>query len=744
MHNHTSKNGSCAPHHRHAHDHQHTHCHAASQTTQDVDSVTTAANGTAQQHTSVKTNTHASWRVLGMDCPSCASKIKTAVRRIAQVTHVDVIFASEKLKVSSHGDVTASVEAAVAAAGFKLAPPTAETEQQPSFWRRTRLLLAVALLTAISSLLNLFSSQWSAAAFIITTLIGLYSPARAAWRSVQQRSPFVIETLMTVAGLGALMIGAHAEAAMVILLFLLGEQLEAYAAGRARRGVMALMALKPERALRRQGELRESIPLEMLQPGDIIEVAAGGRVPADGRLLDDFANFDQSAITGESLPVEYQRDALIAAGSTSLDRLVSLTVTSRPGESAIDRILTLIEEASSHRDPVERLIDRFSRVYTPAIMLIALLVMILPPLLSAADWYSWIYKGLALMLIGCPCALVIATPAAITSGLASAAKQGALIKGGAALEQLSRLTLLAFDKTGTLTLGQPQVRQVVDFAQYGEAQIIALAAAVEQGSTHPLAQAIVDHANQQQIVIPEAKGQQVLPGLGIRAEVGGHTTTLCSPAKSTQLTTPQQQTLRAMEAAGQTLMVLAQDDSVLGAIAVRDQLRPEARSALAKLRALGIKGVMLTGDNPHAAAAIANELDITFQAGLLPEDKVNAVHQMKQHAVVGMVGDGINDAPAMRSATIGIAMGGGTDVALESADVALTRNDLNALPQMLSRARATRRIMMQNISIAIGLKVLFLVTTLLGVTGLWMAVLADSGATALVTLNALRLLRSNG
>ncbi|WP_424677634.1 heavy metal translocating P-type ATPase [Enterobacter hormaechei] len=422
------------------------------------------------------------------------------------------------------------------------------------------------------------------------------------------------------------------------------------------------------------------------------------------------------------------------AGATSVDRLVQLTVLSEPGDSAIDRILRLIEEAEERRAPVERFIDRFSRIYTPAIMLVALLVTVVPPLCFGAPWEGWIYKGLTLLLIGCPCALVISTPAAITSGLAAAARRGALIKGGAALEQLSQIRHVAFDKTGTLTVGKPQVTGVYP-QDVSEDDLLTLAAAVEQGSTHPLAQAIVREAQSRGLNIPPATAQRALVGSGIEAVVEGKKVLI---AAADSRSTPQ---VEALEQAGQTVVAVMQDGVPMGMLALRDTLRDDAKDAVDALHRLGVQGVILTGDNPRAAAAIAGELGLAFKAGLLPADKVSAVTELNSNAPLAMVGDGINDAPAMKASTIGIAMGSGTDVALETADAALTHNRLTGLAQMIDLARATRANIRQNIGIALGLKGIFLVTTLLGMTGLWLAVLADTGATVLVTANALRLLR---
>ena len=683
-----------------------------------------------------------SWVINGMDCAACARKVENAVKQVADVQHVKVLFSTEKLLVSAERDVRQDVEKAVKAAGYTLRNSTAPAPKTSSWHENLPLILLIAMM-ALSWGLEQFNHPFGNMAFIVTTLVGLWPIARQAVRLMRSGNWFAIETLMSVAAIGALFIGATAEAAMVLLLFLIGERLESYAANRARRGVSALMALKPEVATRIRNGERESIALSDLRPGDIIEVAAGGRLPADGRLLTPFASFDESALTGESIPVERQQDEKVPAGSTSVDRLVQLEVISEPGDSAIDRILRLIEEADERRAPIERFIDRFSRIYTPIIMAIALLAAVIPPLLFGQSWGEWIYKGLALLLIGCPCALVISTPAAITSGLAAAARRGALIKGGAALERLGKIQHIAFDKTGTLTAGKPQVTTIEVNGELSENDLLALAAAVELGSSHPLAQAIVREAQNRNLELPDTTAHRALAGIGVEATINGETLLLSAPGKlaNTVLDAAWQQRITQLEAEGQTVVALLQQGQLLGVLALRDTLRSDAKTAVAALHNLGVQSVMLTGDNPRAAAAIAQELGMDYRASLLPADKVSAVNELNARAPLAMVGDGINDAPAMKAATIGIAMGSGTDVALETADAALTHNRLTELANMIGLARATHNNIRQNITIALGLKGIFLVTTLLGITGLWLAVLADSGATALVTANALRLLR---
>ncbi|CAM3846664.1 zinc/cadmium/mercury/lead-transporting ATPase [Serratia silvae] len=687
-----------------------------------------------------------SWKVTGMDCPSCAKKIENAVTSIPGVDSARVLFATEKLVVDAQSDVSMQIQDAVKQAGFTLlgtTPAAQGDEPKASRFGEYGPLILLSALMVLSWVLDFFNPRLGEIAFIATTLVGLVPIASKALRLIRSGTPFAIETLMSVAAIGALFIGATAEAAMVLLLFMVGELLESYAANRARRGVKALMELVPEDALLIQGSVRKRVPVASLRPGDVIEIAPGGRLPADAELLNPFASFDESALTGESVPVERQQGQKVAAGSLSVDQAAQMKVTSEPGKNAIDRILQLIEEAEERRAPIERFLDRFSRYYTPAIMLLAVAVILVPPLLFAEPWEMWIYRGLTLLLIGCPCALVISTPAAITSGLAAATRRGALIKGGAALEQLGQVQTIAFDKTGTLTEGKPTVTDVLPAEGLSEQQLLAIAAAVEAGSHHPLAQAIVNRAAENGATLPLAEGRRALAGIGVEGKVDGKTILISAPGKLTesQLGSEWRNRVETLETAGKTAVVVLENGQPIGLLALRDTLRSDAKQAIIELAELGIRGVMLTGDNPRAAAAIANELGIDYRAGLMPEDKVKAVTELSKLQPTAMIGDGINDAPAMKAASIGIAMGSGTDVALETADAALTHNRLTGVAEMIRISRATHANIRQNITIALGLKAIFLVTTLLGMTGLWLAVLADSGATALVTANALRLLK---
>ncbi|MDV5169327.1 zinc/cadmium/mercury/lead-transporting ATPase [Photobacterium rosenbergii] len=688
-----------------------------------------------------------SWKVGGMDCPSCANKLERAINGLEGVASAKVMFATEKLVVNCQSAaISDAIVAKTRETGFQLftVGGVSEDEKPANRLKENLPVLMIAMMMVVSFIVSKQSEVMGLAAFTATTLVGLFPIARKAIKLAKSGSPFSIETLMSVAAIGALYLGETAEAAMVLLLFLIGEQLEGYASAKARSGVKALMALVPEKASRVLADgSKEQISASELKPGDIIEVAPGGRLPADVELMDAAASLDESALTGESVPVERLPGEQVMAGALVADKVVRLRIISEQGENAIDRILHLIEDAESRKAPLERFVDRFSRWYTPAMIVLAALVVVIPPILFGQAWDEWLYKGLTLLLIACPCALVISIPAAITSGLAAATRRGALIKGGAALEQLGRIETMAFDKTGTLTEGKPVMTDIVSW-DGDEQRLLRQSAAVEMGSAHPLAQAVVNAAKERGLNVEEAQERQALPGRGIQGNTDGDILMLVAADRLPEgvaLSAQQVEQAFHLEGEGKTLVVALRNAVPVGLIAWRDNLREDSAKAVKALKAMGIHSVMLTGDNPRAAAAIAGEIGIAFEAGLLPEDKVKHVELANQRANVAMVGDGINDAPAMKTASIGIAMGGGTDVALETADAALTHNRVAELPMMIALSKATLANIKQNVFLALGLKGVFLITTLLGMTGLWVAVLADSGATALVTLNALRLLK---
>jgi Cd2+/Zn2+-exporting ATPase len=451
---------------------------------------------------------------------------------------------------------------------------------------------------------------------------------------------------------------------------------------------------------------------------------------------------DESPVTGESMPVPKQVGSPVFAGGINATGALRVRVTRAAADNTIARIIHLVEEAQASKSPTARFIERFSARYTPFVILVAVLTVLVPPLAFGADWHTWIYRGLALLLIGCPCALVLSTPAAITSGIAAGARRGLLIKGGAALETIGRVNTIAFDKTGTLTQGRPQVTDLVSLTGT-ERSLLGMAAAVENGSSHPIARAILDRAMGDGVPLRPAREQKALPGRAAQAIVGGKLVEVGSPRHAVERcgskTVPSDR-IAALEDEGKTVVVVLADAQPIGAIALRDEPRPDAARGIAALRELGVHSVMLTGDNARTGQAIGKKFDIEVKAGLLPEDKLSEIAALKVGAPVAMVGDGINDGPALAAADVGIAMGGGTDVALETADAALLGNRVEGVADLIALSRATMTNIHQNVAVALGLKAVFLVTTLLGVTDLWLAILADTGATVLVTLNALRLL----
>jgi Cd2+/Zn2+-exporting ATPase len=581
-------------------------------------------------------------------------------------------------------------------------------------------------------------------AFAIAMLVGLVPIARRAIMAALAGTPFSIEMLMTIAAVGALAINATEEAAAVVFLFLVGELLEGVAAGKARDSIKSLAALVPKTALLEESGKTSEVPAESLEIGAIILVRPGDRISADGVIVSGESAINEAPVTGESVPTQKSAGDSVFAGTVNGNAALRVRVTAAAADNTIARVVKLVEEAQESKAPTERFIDRFSKYYTPGVVVVAALVALVPPLLWGANWDEWIYKGLAILLIGCPCALVISTPAAIAASLSAGARRGLLLKGGAVLEGLGRLTAVALDKTGTLTEGKPKVTDVVSFG-LSEPETLRLSAALETGSSHQLALAILERATENQIALPAVSDAKALGGKGVSATVEGQSVFLGSAKAASGLVdipAADQTAISALNDEGKTVSVLVVDGKLAGAIAMRDEPRADAADGLKALKDAGVRVVMLTGDNARTASAIGKTLGIEVRADLLPEDKQRIVGELKQQGlVVGKVGDGINDAPALAAADVGIAMGGGTDVALETADAAILHGRVGDVARMIDLSKRTMRNIYQNIAISLGLKAIFLVTTIIGITGLWPAILADTGATVLVTMNALRLLR---
>ena len=714
-------------------------------------------------------------RVDGMDCAGCAIKIENALRRIPGVTEVNVSLAGGGVTVRHDQPNTEAMKSQIAGLGYTVMDPEESGAKHvghdhgekgsvheedvghshihdhgptdKSWWQTPKGRLTIASGTALAVAFGLgkaipATENW---AFLVAMLIGLVPIARRALSAAMAGTPFSIEMLMTIAAVGAVFIGATEEAATVVFLFLIGELLEGVAASKARASIQDLTKLVPKTARLEDddGQVRE-VEADTLTVGAMIQVRPGDRIPADGVIVSGESSIDEAPVTGESTPIRKGRDENLFAGTVNGDGLLRVRVTAAAADNTIARVVKLVEEAQESKAPTERFIDRFSRYYTPSVVAVATLVAIVPPLLFGGAWSGWIYKALAILLIGCPCALVISVPAAIAASLSAGARRGLLLKGGAVLEQIGKITIACLDKTGTLTAGKPLVTDVIGFER-SEGDVLRFAAALESGSSHPLATAILARAAEQQIWVPPTSNATAIGGKGVQATVEGVKIFLGSPkaaAEFTSVTADQEALISRLNDEGKTVALLVMEDRLAGAIAMRDEPRPDAKKGLKMLSDAGIRTVMLTGDNRRTATAIGKQLGIDVEAELLPEDKQRIVGKFqKEGFVVAKVGDGINDAPALAAADVGIAMGGGTDVALETADAAVLHGRVSDVAAMVDLSKRTMANIRQNIAVALGLKAVFLVTTVLGVTGLWPAILADTGATVLVTLNALRLLK---
>lgn len=710
------------------------------------------------------------YRVEGMDCAACAAKIDTAVRRLPGIVDVAVSATAGTMTVHYSGaNDPAAIERAVTGLGYGIAAASNAAGPIPSdehkhdhgpdqrrqgispidgpWWKTPK-----ALLTATSGAalvlawgLGVLLPPVAPWLFIVAMLVGLVPIARRAFMAARAGTLFSIEMLMTIAAVGAIVIGAGEEAAAVVFLFLVGELLEGVAAGRARASIRGLAALVPKTAwLETDGQTRE-VPADSVAVGSVIMVRPGDRVPADGVIIAGESAINEAPVTGESEPRRKRVDDPVFAGTINGDGALRIRVTAAAADNTIARIVKLVEEAQESKAPTERFIDRFSRYYTPGVVLVAAMVAVVPPLMLGAAWDAWIYKGLAVLLIGCPCALVISTPAAIAASLSAGARRGLLLKGGAVLEAIGRINIAAFDKTGTLTEGSPLVTDILSFGRT-EADVLRLAAALETGSSHPLAVAILARAKADGVIPPPSEGGKAAGGKGVTGRVDGHALFLGSldaAGERATLTAEQKGRIDVLNADGKSVAVLIADGTVAGVIAMRDEPRADAKAGLKALADAGIRIIMLTGDNRRTAEAVGKHLGIEVRADLLPADKQRIVQELKADGMaVAKIGDGINDAPALAAADVGIAMGSGADVALETADAAVLHGRVADVAAMVDLSKRTMRNIHQNITMALGLKGVFLVTTIIGVTGLWPAILADTGATVLVTMNALRLLKS--
>ncbi len=778
-HDHDHGNGHAhpqAPAHQHDHDHAHSHgadaccghdhghSHAAPVAVPLSSLKRTKPGPAGQAETLI--------RIRQLDCPTEEALIRGQLVGMPAVSDMRFNVMQRSLTVTHQPQALPAVLAAITGLGFTpevadAGAPAADAAPEPAkpLWP-----LVLAGVAAVGSEVAHFvgGPEWLAAGLAVAAVLACgITTYKKGWVAITHGN-LNINALMSIAVTGALVLGQWPEAAMVMVLFTLAELIEAKSLDRARNAIQGLMQLTPEQAMVRQADGSwQTQPAKQVALGARVRVMPGERIAMDGTLVAGQSTVDQAPITGESLPVDKGVGDPVFAGTINATGSFEFEVTALAGDSTLARIIHAVEEAQGAKAPTQRFVDRFARVYTPVVFAIALAVAVLPPLLLGGAWFDWVYKALVMLVIACPCALVISTPVTIVSGLAAAARQGILIKGGAYLEEGRKLAWLALDKTGTLTHGKPVQTDVLALNGTPVATLRALAASLAARSDHPVSRAVADAARADGIALLEVADFSAIPGKGAQGVVAGrrlqlgnhrlvHEQGRCSPALEAQL--------QALEAQGKTAVVLSDMDhgereggaalspAVLGVFAVADTVKDSSRQAIAELHALGVKTAMLTGDNAHTARAIAQQVGMDEAVGdLLPEDKLKAIEARlaqqgtQNPGAVGMVGDGINDAPALARADIGFAMGAaGTGTAIETADVALMDDDLRKLPRFIALSRATHAVLVQNITLALGIKAVFLVLTLMGAGTMWMAVFADMGASLLVVGNGLRLLRQRG
>ncbi|GEL78601.1 heavy metal translocating P-type ATPase [Tenuibacillus multivorans] len=691
-----------------------------------------------------------SFYVQGMSCANCAKTFENNVKEISTVKNAEVNFGASKIKVEG----SASIEQLEKAGSFENLKVTQEYENTPqkSFldYVKENGNVVGSFILLVTGLISHFQlgtdHSLTLGAFIASIVVGGHQLFLTGFRNLV-RLRFDMNTLMTIAVIGAALIGEWIEGAAVVILFAISEALESYSMDQARNSIQSLMGIAPKTAnVIRNGEKQE-VNVEDIQINDVVMIKPGEKIPVDGVVVKGETSINQAAITGESVPVYKALDDEVFAGTLNEEGYLEVRTTKLVKDTTLAKIIHLVEEAQNEKAPAQQFVDRFAAYYTPLIMLIALGVAIVPPVFFGLNFETWLYQGLAVLVVGCPCALVVSTPVAIVTAIGSAARNGVLVKGGAYLESLGHIKAIAFDKTGTITQGKPVVQSYRIFDEsIQKEEFFGIASALESQSQHPLAKAIIDFTESLTIKQYDINDFQSITGKGITGSINGETYKVGSPSMFDSVSPYISDEVETLQEEGHTVVLMSQNDKVIGLIAIADAVRDVSKNMINKIHGLGMKqSVLLTGDNEKTARSISNQVGVkSFLANLLPKDKQTQIKQLHdEHGRVAMIGDGVNDAPALATADVGIAMGSaGTDTALETADIALMGDDLEKLPFTVRLSRRTLNIIKQNIAFALGLKVLALLLVIPGWLTLWIAILADMGATLLVTLNALRLIRS--
>lgn len=695
---------------------------------------------------------HESIPIENMDCSDCSLVIEHSVGRMEGVLSVNVNYPTEKMWIEydNHKITRAAIEKRVRSLGYQI--PLNEFQARLQENRELLFSLLSGLFLLIGWLGDSFfgfPTFLSIGFFATAYVLGGWDVSRHAWHALRERR-LDTDGLMVVAAIGAAFLGEFAEGALLLFLFSLGHALEERALDRARSAVRALADLAPKTALVKRDGKEQELPVESLQLDDVVIVRPGVRIPVDGIILDGNSGIDQSSVTGESLPVDKTVGDQVFASTVNGEGALEVKVMRLAKDSTLARVMKMVEEAQAQKSPTQQTVEKFERVFVPAVLILTALVIVIPPLFGFPFRESFL-RAMTLLVAASPCALALGTPAAILAGVAQAARNGVLVKGGAHLENLGLLKAIAFDKTGTVTHGQPEVTDSVVFPASGwsEADLLSTAAGAESRSAHPLAQAVVRAAQTQGLPVSPVDDVESLTGRGLKALMNGKTIWIGNQKLMNEagvaLSAEMIQQAESLQGQGKSLMWVAENKTAAGLIALADTLRKEAAPTMTALKRSGVTHtIMLTGDNALSASAIANEIGLTeFRADLMPENKLTIIRDLvKEYGQVAMIGDGVNDAPALANATVGIAMGGaGTDVALETADVALMGDDLSKLPFAVGLGRATRAIIIQNLSIALGVIGLLIFTSLTGIISIGIAVVFHEGSTLVVVANALRLLR---
>ncbi|WP_345240765.1 heavy metal translocating P-type ATPase [Pontibacillus salipaludis] len=688
------------------------------------------------------------YKIEGMDCSSCAKTIEKHLGKNSNVTEVHVNFSTGKMNIA-HSTTPKEIVKEVQRSGFDAtlqSGESSETKQKGSIAFSSTVVSGSLLALGFVGSFTALPSLWVTAFYALAILIGGWKPARSAFYAIKSGS-LDMNVLMASAAIGAAIIGEWFEGAMVVWLFALGNTLQNRSIERTRESIRSLMNLAPSEATVKEGGQLVQKAVEHVQIGDVIVVKPGEKVPLDGEIESGESSLNQAPITGESLPVDKTTGDTVYAGTVNESGSLEVRVTKYVKDTTIAKIIHLVEEAQEKRAPTQAFFDKFASIYTPIVFGLAIAVMILPPLVGLGAWGEWFYKGLALLVVACPCALVISTPVAIVSAIGNAAKNGVLIKGGTFLEKAGAVKAMAFDKTGTLTEGKPKVTEV-KVAKGSREEFVAIATTIEEYSTHPIAQAITSYAEERQIVAKKGEAFKSIAGKGAQATIDGVEYFAGKPKLFQEWSVPfgdMEGELDALQKEGKTLVVVGTRNEILGIIAVADTIRDITVQSIQSLKRVGVNEVvMLTGDNEGTAKRIADETGIDrYFAELLPEDKVTAIQKLQAEGKqVAMIGDGINDAPALATSDLGIAMGGaGTDSAMETADIVLMADNLEKLPHTIRLSRKALSIIKQNIWFSLITKFAALLLIFPGFLTLWMAVLSDTGAALIVILNSMRLMR---